>query len=86
MEAYTYAGILLIYFFTWQASQDHLISHVLPMLVRAYDDTDARLQEEVLKKTIPLAKRLDVQVIVSCNMVDNFLFGVLRASYIPFLL
>lgn len=49
----------------------HLISHVLPMLVRAYDDTDARLQEEVLKKTVSLAKQLDVQVIASCNLVDN---------------
>ncbi|QHN83288.1 SCY1-like protein [Arachis hypogaea] len=32
-----------------KASQEHLISHVLPMIIRAYDDTDARLQEEVLK-------------------------------------
>ncbi|XP_073137215.1 SCY1-like protein 2 A [Henckelia pumila] len=46
-----------------KASQEHLISHVLPMLVRAYDDTDARLQEEVLKKTILLAKQLDVQMV-----------------------
>lgn len=46
-----------------KASQEHLISHVLPMLVRAYDDTDARLQEEVLKKTIPLAKQLDAQLV-----------------------
>ncbi|KAL9173573.1 hypothetical protein ABFS82_03G124000 [Erythranthe guttata] len=46
-----------------KASQEHLISHVLPMLVRAYDDTDARLQEEVLKKTITLAKKLDVQLV-----------------------
>lgn len=46
-----------------KASQDHLISHVLPMLVRAYDDTDPRLQEEVLRKTIILAKQLDVQLV-----------------------
>ncbi|XP_051139622.1 SCY1-like protein 2 A isoform X2 [Andrographis paniculata] len=46
-----------------KASQDHLILHVLPMIVRAYDDTDARLQEEVLKKTIILAKQLDVQLV-----------------------
>ncbi|KAI3464264.1 hypothetical protein Pfo_020927 [Paulownia fortunei] len=46
-----------------KASQEHLISHVLPMLIRAYDDTDARLQEEVLKKTIPLAKQLDAQLV-----------------------
>ena len=30
---------------------------------KLYDDTDARLQEEVLKKTVSLAKQLDVQVI-----------------------
>ncbi|GFQ00654.1 scy1-like protein 2 [Phtheirospermum japonicum] len=46
-----------------KASQEHLILHVLPMLVRAYDDNDARLQEEVLKKTIPLSKQLDVQLV-----------------------
>ncbi|MCD7471355.1 hypothetical protein HAX54_011753 [Datura stramonium] len=45
----------------FKASQDHLISHVLPMLVRAYDDTDPRFQEEVLKKTVALAKQLDLQ-------------------------
>ncbi|CAK9147639.1 unnamed protein product [Ilex paraguariensis] len=44
-----------------KASQEHLVSHVLPMLVRAYDDNDARLQEEVLKKSVSLAKQLDVQ-------------------------
>lgn len=46
-----------------QASQEHLISSVLPLLVRAYDDTDARIQEEVLRRTVPLARQLDVQVI-----------------------
>lgn len=34
------------------------------MLVRAYDDTDARMQEEVLKKTVSLATKLDPQVIL----------------------
>lgn len=51
--------------YLFQASQEHLIAHVLPMLVRAYDDTDARMQEEVLKKTVSLAKQLDAQVIVT---------------------
>ncbi|KAK3012208.1 hypothetical protein RJ639_012778 [Escallonia herrerae] len=46
-----------------KASQDHLVAHILPMLVRAYDDTDARMQEEVLKKTLSLAKQLDVQMV-----------------------
>ncbi|GER27609.1 kinase family protein [Striga asiatica] len=46
-----------------KASQEHLVLHVLPMLVRAYDDNDARLQEEVLKKTTQLAKQLDAQLV-----------------------
>lgn len=32
------------------------------MIVRAYDDNDSRLQEEVLKKSVSLAKQLDTQV------------------------
>ena len=32
------------------------------MIVRAYDDTDARLQEEVLKKSVSVANQLDAQV------------------------
>lgn len=46
-----------------KASQEHLVSQVLPMLVRAYDDTDARMQEEVLKKTVSLAKQLNSQLV-----------------------
>nr|XP_043636209.1 SCY1-like protein 2 [Erigeron canadensis] len=46
-----------------KASQEHLVSHVLPMLVRAYDDTDARMQEEVLKKTVSLTTKLDSQLV-----------------------
>ncbi|XP_071717238.1 SCY1-like protein 2 A [Rutidosis leptorrhynchoides] len=46
-----------------KASQEHLVSHVLPMLVRAYDDTDVRMQEEVLKKTVSLATKLDSQLV-----------------------
>lgn len=40
------------------------------MIVRAYDDNDARLQEEVLKKSVSLAKQLDAQVnaiLLSCG-------------------
>ncbi|KAF2290538.1 hypothetical protein GH714_014311 [Hevea brasiliensis] len=40
---------------------ENLIFHVLPLLVRAYDDTDLRIQEEVLKKSSSLAKQLNVQ-------------------------
>ncbi|KAF4387192.1 hypothetical protein CsatB_003267 [Cannabis sativa] len=46
-----------------KTSQEHLVSHVLPMIVRAYDDNDARIQEEVLKKSAFLAKQLDVQLV-----------------------
>ncbi|XP_020238273.1 SCY1-like protein 2 [Cajanus cajan] len=46
-----------------KTSQEHLVSHVLPMIVRAYDDNDARMQEEVLKKSVSLAKQLDAQLV-----------------------
>lgn len=45
-----------------KANQEHLIAHVLPLLVRAYDDADVRIQEEVLRRTVSLAKQLDFQV------------------------
>ncbi|XP_057502486.1 SCY1-like protein 2 A isoform X1 [Actinidia eriantha] len=46
-----------------KASQEHLVSHVLPLFVRAYDDNDARMQEEGLKRTVSLSKQLDVQLV-----------------------
>ncbi|KAF7836381.1 SCY1-like protein 2 [Senna tora] len=46
-----------------KTSQEHLVSHVLPLISRAFDDTDARIQEEVLKKSVSLAKQLDAQLI-----------------------
>ncbi|ERN13896.1 SCY1-like protein 2 [Amborella trichopoda] len=46
-----------------KTGHEHLVTHVLPLLVRAYDDTDARIQEEVLRRTISLAKQLDVQLV-----------------------
>ncbi|KAK2658837.1 hypothetical protein Ddye_005370 [Dipteronia dyeriana] len=46
-----------------KTTQEHLVSHVLPMLVRSYDDNDPRIQEEVLRKSVPLAKQLDVQLV-----------------------
>ncbi|CAO2179213.1 unnamed protein product [Urochloa humidicola] len=46
-----------------KAAQEHLISHVLPMLVRAYDDSDPRLQEEVLHRTVPLSRQLDIKLV-----------------------
>ncbi|XVF63449.1 hypothetical protein PTKIN_Ptkin09bG0087800 [Pterospermum kingtungense] len=44
-------------------SSEHLVSHVLPMLVRAYDDNDPRIQEEVLRKSVLLSRQLDVQLV-----------------------
>ncbi|KAH9605220.1 hypothetical protein KSS87_012845 [Heliosperma pusillum] len=46
-----------------KTSKKDLVSHVLPMLVRAYDDTDPRIQEEVLKQTLVLTKQLDSQLV-----------------------
>lgn len=47
------------------------------MLVRAYGDTDPRIQEEVLRRSVPLAKQLDVQVTTAC-----YSFKVLVILYI----
>ncbi|KAL2927281.1 SCY1-like protein 2 [Bienertia sinuspersici] len=46
-----------------KSSHEDLVSRVLPMLVRAYDDTDPRIQEEVLKRTHSVAKLLDSQLV-----------------------
>ncbi|GAV85165.1 Pkinase domain-containing protein [Cephalotus follicularis] len=46
-----------------KTSQGQLVSHVLPMLVRAFGDNDPRIQEEVLKKTLMLVKQLDIQMV-----------------------
>ncbi|OIW07950.1 hypothetical protein TanjilG_20051 [Lupinus angustifolius] len=46
-----------------KTTQEDLVSHVLPMVVRAYDDNDARLQEEALKRSVSLAKQLDSQLV-----------------------
>ncbi|XP_057972943.1 SCY1-like protein 2 A [Malania oleifera] len=46
-----------------KTSQEQLVSHVLPMLVRAYGDSDVRIQEEVLRKSVSLAKQLDIQLV-----------------------
>ena len=64
-----YTHLTSNFYMFYQASHEHLISHVLPMLVRAYDDTDARMQEEVLKKTVLLVKQLGVQVIGKCMAI-----------------
>ncbi|KAJ8444932.1 hypothetical protein Cgig2_029126 [Carnegiea gigantea] len=46
-----------------KANQEDLVSRLLPMFVRAYDDTDPRIQEEVLKRTLTLTKHLDPQMV-----------------------
>ncbi|XP_038717562.1 SCY1-like protein 2 isoform X1 [Tripterygium wilfordii] len=46
-----------------KTNQENLISHILPLLVRAYDDTDPRIQEEALRKSAFIAKQLDVQLV-----------------------
>ncbi|KAG6592350.1 SCY1-like protein 2, partial [Cucurbita argyrosperma subsp. sororia] len=46
-----------------KTSQAQLMTNVLPLIVRAYDDNDARIQEEVLRKSVSLAKQLDTQLV-----------------------
>lgn len=46
-----------------KASLDVMTSHVLPMLVRAYDDGDPRIQEETLRRTVDLALKLDFDLV-----------------------
>ncbi|KFK41573.1 hypothetical protein AALP_AA2G146900 [Arabis alpina] len=46
-----------------KTNSEHLVSHVLPLLLRAYNDNDVRIQEEVLKRSTSLAKQLDGQVV-----------------------
>lgn len=46
-----------------KATQGIFISHVLPFLVRAYDDNDTRIQEEVLKSTITFGRKLETQLV-----------------------
>ncbi|GLU16278.1 hypothetical protein SLE2022_327170 [Rubroshorea leprosula] len=46
-----------------KVSPEQLVFHVLPMLVRAYDDHDPRIQEEVLKKSSFLLEQLYAQLV-----------------------
>lgn len=46
-----------------KTSSEQLVSSMLPLLVRAYDDNDPRIQEEVLKRSVSLAKQLDGQLV-----------------------
>jgi hypothetical protein len=71
-----FAPLVILLLSSLQASHEHLISHILPMLVRAYDDTDPRLQEEVLRRTVPLSRQLDMKV----NL--GFLFDKLKINHL----
>ncbi|KAK8580110.1 hypothetical protein V6N13_143241 [Hibiscus sabdariffa] len=46
-----------------KTTPEQRVSHVLPMLVRAYDDSDPRIQEEALRKSLFLSKQLDTQLV-----------------------
>nr|CAB3474293.1 unnamed protein product [Digitaria exilis] len=46
-----------------KATQEHLISHILPMLIWAFDDNDPLLQEEVLCQTVLLSCQLDIKLV-----------------------
>ncbi|CAN7107398.1 unnamed protein product [Brassica rapa subsp. narinosa] len=60
-----------------QTDSEHLVSHVLPLLLRAYSDNDVRIQEEVLKRSTSVAKQLDGQVMLNafflCLIIRIFL-------------
>ncbi|GJP63136.1 hypothetical protein CLOP_g20211 [Closterium sp. NIES-67] len=45
-----------------------LMSHVLPMIVRAYEDPDPRLQEETLRRSAVLVQSLDFEIVRSIIM------------------
>jgi hypothetical protein len=72
-----------------KATQEHLISHVLPMLLRAYDDTDPRLQEEALRRTLPLSHQLDIKVALNIfakvNIYHLISFSFLQVRSVFFL-
>lgn len=54
----------------------------MPMLVRAYDDSDPRIQEEALRKSLFLAKQLDMQVtVMHCFLLMDCYFKKFTFSY-----
>ncbi|GBG61581.1 hypothetical protein CBR_g22378 [Chara braunii] len=44
-----------------KVSGDVINNHLLPMMVRAYEDSDIRIQEEALKRTITVLNKIDYQ-------------------------
>ncbi|XP_042395661.1 uncharacterized protein LOC121985977 isoform X2 [Zingiber officinale] len=62
-----------------KVSQQDLIPHVLPFFVRAFDDSDPCIQEEVLQRTVPLLRQLDVQL-VKQTMVSRVHSSALKTT------
>ncbi|XP_040961023.1 uncharacterized protein [Gossypium hirsutum] len=60
---FNFTGLLCFTSFHHMTTSEHRVSHVMPMLVRAYDDGDPRIQEEALRKSLFLAKQLDMQLV-----------------------
>ena len=65
------------------------MTNVLPLLVRAYDDTDPRMQEEVLRRTVSLAQQLDMKVMTFKfdfiqDSVDQTVFDFISFSVFSF--
>lgn len=65
-------------FIPLQAGPDALAANVVPMVIRAFEDPDARMQEEVLKRTLSLTKQLDFTVtILSLSSFTSLLLFLL---------
>ena len=76
--AYRVRSLRGLYFCViFQTDSEYLVSHVLPLLLRAYNDNDVRIQEEVLKRSTSVAKQLDGQVMLNafflCSIISIFL-------------
>lgn len=65
-----------------QVGADVLATNVVPMVVRAFEDPDARMQEEVLKRTLTLTKQLDFTV-SPLNLCQVFQILELYIGYGP---
>eukprot|EP00271_Cylindrocystis_brebissonii_P007039 TRINITY_DN2014_c0_g1_i1.p1 TRINITY_DN2014_c0_g1~~TRINITY_DN2014_c0_g1_i1.p1 ORF type:complete len:1212 (+),score=286.96 TRINITY_DN2014_c0_g1_i1:322-3957(+) len=46
-----------------KSSPEVMVSHLLPLIVRAYDDPDPRIQEETLRRTVALSLKIDFDVV-----------------------
>ncbi|CAN8243456.1 unnamed protein product [Cochlearia groenlandica] len=68
---------------------EHIASHILPLLLRAYNDNDVRIQKEVLKRFTSVAKQLDGQVVKQAilprvhGLALKTTFVVVRVNTLP---